>query len=62
VYDNQWILISGSNKTNGLGVYGEKGIFPGARAAAVGWYDQYSKELWLFGGFGYDSVSVSGGK
>lgn len=55
MYNNQWTWISGSNLPNQVGVYGEKGKpsttnEPGARYAAVGWYDNLREEFWMFGG------------
>ena len=60
-----WIWISGSNVVDQVGVYGTKGVpsassAPGARDAAVSWTDG-SGNLWLFGGYGYDSGSASTG-
>ena len=54
--DSTWTWISGSNTTNQPGVYGEKGIpnitnVPGALYQANGWWDEATKELWVFGGF-----------
>jgi hypothetical protein len=48
----------------GLGVYGSQGTaaagnVPGARYPAVSWTDA-SGNLWLFGGWGYDSAGTSG--
>ncbi|MCC2626263.1 MAG: hypothetical protein K0R14_2136 [Burkholderiales bacterium] len=56
---NQWALMSGSNVINESGVYGTQGKeastnMPGARGMSVSWADT-SGNLWLFGGFGYDS-------
>ena len=53
--DSTWTWISGSNITDQLGVYGEKGIpnignIPGARFYAFGYYDSVRQEFWLFGG------------
>ncbi|MFC1671243.1 beta strand repeat-containing protein, partial [Spirochaetota bacterium] len=60
---NEWIWISGNNIVNQSGVYGTKDITdpankPGSRSSSVSWIDS-SGNLWLFGGAGYDSVSVS---
>ena len=49
--------MSGSSSTNQPGVYGTKGVassinVPGARSGAVSWTDN-SRNLWLFGGYGY---------
>jgi N-acetylneuraminic acid mutarotase len=56
----EWTWVSGSVTVNQAGIYGTQGIadpsnVPGARDFAVSWIDSSSK-LWLFGGFGYDSV------
>ena len=56
--DSKWTWISGSQKPNRPGVYGEKGnasaeYAPGARFGAAGWYDSLRKEFVLFGGSGY---------
>ena len=58
-----WIWISGDNTLNQLGSYGTKGIaaetsMPGARRQTVIWSG--NRELWLFGGYGYDSVGGFG--
>ena len=61
--DSTWTRISGSNTTNQLGVYADtsNSIFmPGARSAAVGWYNDVKRELWLFGGKGYGSSDALG--
>ena len=63
----QWIWMGGSrtvpdngNDTGGnAGVYGtlgtpDAGNIPGSRASATGWVD-HQGNLWLFGGWGYDS-------
>jgi hypothetical protein len=57
--------MSGNNNTNAPGFYGTKGSsstlnYPGARNFAVSWIDS-TGSLWLFGGFGIDSVG-NGGK
>jgi len=67
----QWAWMGGSNIV-GLnypaetGVYGTLGIpapenVPGGRSGASGWAD-HNGNLWLYGGFGYDSTSAGGGK
>ena len=61
-----WTWIAGSNSTDQVGVYGEKGIastdnYPGARAGAAGWYDSLRQEFWLFGGYGYARAVSSDG-
>jgi N-acetylneuraminic acid mutarotase len=60
----QWTWISGGNGINAIGVYGTLGAalagnVPGARYSAVSWIDS-SGNLWLFGGFGYDSTGTAG--
>src|SRR5262249_12542326 len=60
----QWTWISGSNVENAAGVYGTLGTaaagnVPGARYAASTWIDA-AGNLWLFGGYGYDSAGSVG--
>ena len=60
VNDSTWTWISGSNFRNQPGVYGiqnsaSKDNVPGAREGSFGWIDSLGQELWLFGGYGYDS-------
>lgn len=57
----QWTWIGGSNVGNLNGVYGTQGTgalanLPGGRQNAVLWVD-VSGNVWLFGGFGLDSVA-----
>jgi N-acetylneuraminic acid mutarotase len=59
-----WTWISGSKVVNQSGVYGTQGTavasnVPGARSNAVSWKDS-NNNLWLFGGFGYDSTGTTG--
>jgi hypothetical protein len=59
-----WAWMGGSNIANQRGTYGTLGIadvgnVPGARSGAVSWTDA-AGNLWLFGGFGYDSVGTEG--
>jgi N-acetylneuraminic acid mutarotase len=71
---NEWTWLGGDSTllpVNGLpsnvgwpGVYGALGVpavtnIPGGRDSAATWTDQ-SGDLWLFGGFGYDSASGVG--
>jgi N-acetylneuraminic acid mutarotase len=65
---NEWTWMGGSNSipTGGgqPGVYGilgtpSVGNAPGSRYQAAGWTDN-SGNLWLFGGFGYDSTGNDG--
>jgi N-acetylneuraminic acid mutarotase len=60
----QWAWIAGLNSvlepSSLVGVYGTQGVFaaknyPGARDQATTWTDAQGN-LWLFGGFGYDSI------
>ena len=56
--------MSGSNQVNQAGTYGVIGQasstnIPGGREFAVSWIDS-SNDLWLFGGYGYDSVDILG--
>ncbi len=55
-----WTWVSGSDIYNQVGSYGTKGTanagnVPGARQSSVSWIDS-GDNLWLFGGFGYDSA------
>ncbi len=55
-----WAWVSGSNALNSAGSYGAQGVAaatnaPGARSDAAAWVDS-SGNLWLFGGYGADSV------
>jgi len=57
--------VSGNNHVNTTGNYGEQGQadpnnVPGSRDGALGWYDHTTKELWLFGGFGFDGNGSAG--
>jgi uncharacterized repeat protein (TIGR03803 family) len=59
-----WTWISGSNRTGAIGVWGTLGIaaptnVPGARDQGVSWIDN-GGYLWLFGGYGSDSVDNGG--
>jgi N-acetylneuraminic acid mutarotase len=61
---NEWTWISGGNLANASGVYGTQstgaaGNLPGGRQAASSWIDA-SGNLWLFGGYGYDSSGALG--
>jgi N-acetylneuraminic acid mutarotase len=60
----EWTWISGSSFTSQPGTYGIKGIasvsnIPGVRYASISWVDSHGN-LWLFGGFGYDSTGAYG--
>jgi len=55
----EWTWVSGGNADNASGVYGTQGTaaagnVPGARYSASTWTDS-SGNLWIFGGYGYDS-------
>ena len=55
-----WTWVSGSNVVNQHGTYSTPGSnVPGARDSAVSWIDS-SGHLWLFGGYGLDSVGTAG--
>ena len=61
---NEWTWIGGSNIAGGNGVYGALGVanssnIPGAREMPAIWIDA-SGNVWLFGGYGYDSVGDEG--
>jgi hypothetical protein len=60
----EWTWIGGSTGQGQSGVYGTIGIasagnFPGARAFSLGWADA-GGDLWLIGGYGYDSAGARG--
>ncbi|WP_434783059.1 kelch repeat-containing protein [Ferrovum myxofaciens] len=60
--DKTWTWVGGSSHINQPGSYGaQTGTTgtPGARFASVAWTDT-SGNLWLFGGFGYDSTGALG--
>lgn len=61
IASQQWTWVAGPNVINTNGVYGTKGAAtggaPGARQAAVLWVDA-SGNVWLFGGFGFDSAGT----
>jgi N-acetylneuraminic acid mutarotase len=59
-----WTWVSGGSGDNASGVYGTQGTpaasnLPGSRYSASSWLDS-SGNLWLFGGYGYDSTGVLG--
>ena len=63
--NSQWTWVSGSNTTNGLGVYGTQEVpsssnIPGARFGAISWTGT-DGNFWLFGGSGYDSSPSDAG-
>jgi len=55
----KWAWMNGSNDTDAIGIYNPTDgvLVPGARIGAVGWKDS-SGNLWLFGGYGFDSLST----
>lgn len=60
----QWTWVAGGSARNLSGVYGTEGTasagnVPGARYSASTWIDA-SGNLWLFGGYGYDSAGSVG--
>lgn len=64
IASGEWTWVSGSSVGNQVGTYGTKGVanaanVPGARQSAMGWFDPSGK-LWLFGGSGFDSVTLAG--
>jgi len=59
-----WTWVSGGNGDNASGLYGTQGAaaagnVPGARYAASSWIDA-TGNLWLLGGYGYDSTGGVG--
>ncbi len=53
---NEWVWVAGSNTTNSVGIYGNKGVsstnyIPCSRSHATTWVDA-SGNFWLFGGEG----------
>jgi len=60
----EWTWMSGSNLAGEAGSYGTQGMpapgnVPGARSDGVSWIDA-SGNLWLFGGYGFDSTPTAG--
>ena len=60
---SNWTWVSGSKYNTQKGYYGIQGISdpsnkPGARSPAASWFDK-TGNLWLFGGYGYDSSYMS---
>lgn len=64
VSGNEWTWVADASTVDATGAYGIQGVpaarnVPGARQSAVGWIDA-GGNLWLFGGYGYDSVGGYG--
>jgi N-acetylneuraminic acid mutarotase len=62
--NGQWTWMGGSNVSKQKGIYGTLGThsasnIPGARRGSVTWTDA-AGNVWLFGGFGYDSAGTNG--
>lgn len=60
----KWTWVSGDNTAEASGVYGTKGTadasnIPGSRGSSSFWIDS-SNNLWLFGGYGFDSTDAQG--
>src|SRR5271155_5705447 len=60
---NEWVWANGADVVNQRGTYGTQGTpaatnVPGARQNAMTWADK-AGNLWLFGGYGYDSSGKS---
>ena len=58
----EWTWIGGPNTPNAIGVYGAQGVaaasnLPGARVSPDAWIGA-NGNLWLFGGWGYDSMGT----
>lgn len=61
-----WTWVAGSEAVNAKGIYGTKGVaaatnVPGARALGPdGGLHAAGGNVWLFGGYGYDSTGTAG--
>lgn len=60
----EWTWVGGSDTPNAAGVFGTLGTAaatntPGALGAAFSWKDT-SGNVWIFGGYGYDSAGGEG--
>ena len=56
VNNETWTWVAGSNTANHLGASGEKGVasadyIPASRAHHFVWYDNSTREVWMFGGY-----------
>jgi Kelch motif len=63
--NGQWVWMGGPNVGAQKGIYGSLGVpamsnIPGARYQAARWTDS-SGDLWLFGGYGFDSQGNQSG-
>jgi len=63
VNDSTWTWISGDNSANQSSVVNAYlsttfATSPSAREHAVGWYDSFTQELWLFGGEGIGDKAI----
>jgi N-acetylneuraminic acid mutarotase len=61
---SEWTWVAGSNIENAIGMYGTQGApattnVPGSRDYPVCWIDNIGN-LWLFGGYGYNSIGNGG--
>lgn len=61
---SNWVWVSGTNVVDQSGTYGAKGTpavsnMPGGRAPGASWIDA-DGHLWLWGGFGKDSIGQQG--
>jgi len=60
---NIWTWVGGVDTAGGIGIYGTIHVgapdnIPGSRASGASWTDRTGGIFWLFGGVGYDSVSI----
>jgi len=63
VNDSTWTWMGGSSSFDQHGVYGEKNIpnsenTPGSRLYALPLYDTCTHSFLLFGGYGYDGITL----
>lgn len=61
---NSWEWVDGTTATDQAGIYGTLGVpaatnLPGGRDSGMTWTDSKGN-LWLFGGYGYDSTQTFG--
>jgi N-acetylneuraminic acid mutarotase len=62
---NEWTWVSGSGNATAKGIYGTQGVaaatnVPGAREARPSTWTDANGNLWLFGGYGFDSAGTAG--